>query len=282
MLLIIGGVFYYVEKNKQPQHKEDSSVVVNKYTAYIKINPAIRLDYSQTCTKDEKESLVCQEPIVDNYTLINEDAEDIYEDVDLFSKGKTLDKVIEVICAQAEEKNIDTKSIEITSDWSEINTYIQESAKTEETRNYSVEVKPKEKIVEQINNDERQEEENKTTTTTTTTTKKASVSSDTIDLNQGVTYDHNMFTYRCDKCFSESLLSSLRNVKGTCLMNASDSEITIKYITVLSEPYNTKTYKGTSPISKIEAAGGEQVGGAGGSDEPLTSAICKEYNLKCK
>ena len=64
--------------------------------------------------------------------------------------------------------------------------------------------------------------------------------------------------------------------------SATNSEITITYITGLSTPYNSSTFKGSSPISKIEAAGGEQQGGAGGSNEPLTMEDCKKFHLSCK
>ena len=281
LILIAGGVIYFI-KNK-PTKKEDDNTVVNKYTAYVKINPSVRLDYSQTCTKSEVGAYVCEEPVVDNYSLINEDAETIYEDVDLFSKGKTLDKVIEVICDKAKENNIDTQNIEITSDWKEINTYVEKSTKDEvEQRNYSVNVKPKEAIVEEIKTDEKQEAENKTTTTTTTKTTTKTTASNIIDLSSGVKYSHSMITYACEKCFSDSLINSLKNLKGTAFVSGNDSEITIKFITGLSDPYNSSTYKGTALTSKIKAAGGEEIGGAGGSDEPLTREECQEFHLKCK
>ena len=298
ILLIGGGVYYYTQHNKSEKPKEDSNTIVNKYTAYIKINPSIKLDYSQTCHKQEDDSFKCDEPIVDDYKLINEDAEEIFEDVDLFKGGKTLDKVIETICEKAKENNIEVKDVQITSDWSEINTYMETSTKQESTTyNYTVNVTTKEVIEETIKTEEKNEEENKTTTTTTTTTstskttttsKKTTTTTTTtstvIDLSKGVLYSHNMFTYVCKEpgCFSDSLISSIKNNKGTYVRSANNDEITIAYITRLSDPYNDKKLKGTAPISKIEAAGGEQQGGAGGSDEPLTMEDCKNFHLSCK
>lgn len=309
LVLIGAGAFYFINKNKQ-ETPVNKNTIVNKYTAYIKINPSIKLDYSQTCKKNEKGTFTCEEPIVDNYTLVNEDAESIYEDVDLFAKGKTLDKVIELICDKAEENNIETKNIEITSDWKEINTYVETATKDDkEERTYNVNISTKEEIEKTVKQEEKSEsgqteEETKTTTTTTTTsttttktTKKTSTTSTTkkttttttkttastvIDLSKGVKYSHSMITYSCDKCFSDSLINSLKNVKGTAFVSGNDSEITIKWITSLSDPYNTSTYKGTAPTSKIKAAGGEEIGGAGGSDDDLTAADCKEFHLSCK
>lgn len=296
ILVLIGtGAFYFINKNKQ-ETPVDKNTIVNKYTAYIKINPSIKLNYSQTCKKNEEGTFTCEEPIVDNYTLVNEDAESIYEDVDLFAKGKTLDKVIELICDKAEENNIETKNIEITSDWKEINTYVETATKDDkEERNYNVNVSTKEEIEKAVKQEEKSEsgqtaEETKTTTTTTTTTKKTSTTTTTtkttastvIDLSKGIKYSHSMITYTCDKCFSDSLINSLKNVKGTAFVSGNDSEITIKWITSLSDPYNSSTYKGTAPTSKIKAAGGEEIGGAGGSDDELTLADCKEFHLSCK
>ena len=178
--------------------------------------------------------------------------------------------------------------MEIVSDWAEINTYIETTTKGDETTyNYSVNVTTPKVIEQKIENDEREEEERKTsttTTTTTTTTKKVTTVSTVIDLSKNVLYSHNMFTYVCKEpgCFSDSLINSIKNTKGTYVRSASNDEITIAYITRLSDPYNDKKFKGTAPISKIEAAGGEQQGGAGGSDEPLTMEECKQFHLSCK
>lgn len=289
LLALIGGGLFYFFKNpkKDNQIRIDENTVVNKYTAYIKINPSIKLEYSETCTKNDSGDYDCTEPMVDSYELINEDAESIFEDINLFEKGKSLNKVIDLICERVEEKNIEFQTVEITSDWSKLNDYIEKSTETnKETENwsYSVNVATSETIKETIEQDEKKEEDNKTTTTTTTTTTKKTTTTTVIDLSQNVLYSHNMFTYVCKEpgCFSDSLISSIKNVKGSYIHSASNSEITIAYITRLSDPYNDKKFKGTAPISKIIAAGGEQQGGAGGSDEPLTMEDCKKFHLNCK
>ena len=290
-ILLIGGIIFFITQSDEikSSHK-NNNIIVNKYTAYIKINPSIKLEYSETCSKNDSGTYDCTEPIVDNYELINEDAENIFEDINLYEKGKTLDKVIDLICEKVEASNIEIKNVEITSDWDGINNYIETSneLKTEtESWNYSVNVTTTEVVEETIKHEEKQEEENKTTTTTTTTTTsttKKTTAATIIDLSKGVTYSHNMFTYVCTEpgCFSDSLISSIKNVRGSYIHSANNSEITIAYITRLSDPYNDKKYKGTAPISKITAAGGEQQGGAGGSDEPLTMEDCKKFHLSCK
>ena len=132
LLLIGGGIFYFTRNKKVDTPTIEDTTIVKKYTAYIKINPSVKLEYSQTCNRLDTSIYDCAEPVVESYDLINEDAETIFEDINLFEKGKTLDKVLEVIVDKVEESNIEFKTVEITSDWTEINTYIE---KTKSTKN---------------------------------------------------------------------------------------------------------------------------------------------------
>ena len=91
-----------------------------------------------------------------------------------------------------------------------------------------------------------------------------------------------MTSYECQGCFSTSLINSLKSAKGHSVTEANENRITIKTITKLSGSYDSAKYKGTSKLSEITAAGGSEVGGAGGCDDTLTSAICKEYHLDCQ
>ena len=104
----------------------------------------------------------------------------------------------------------------------------------------------------------------------------------TIKLSDNVTYTHTMISYECDNCFSQTLINTLKSAKGHSVTEATSSRITIKTITKLSGKYDTASYKGNDLTSKITAAGGKEVGGAGGSDEAVTKKICTEYKLVCE
>ena len=84
----------------------------------------------------------------------------------------------------------------------------------------------------------------------------------------------------------DMLLNSLKKAKGYYIYNSDASTINFIKIVELSKPYNSTTYFGSSVISKIKAAGGEECAGGLGSsldpDDPLTKEICNKYNLSCK
>ena len=106
----------------------------------------------------------------------------------------------------------------------------------------------------------------------------------TIYLKDNVKYDFNEAAYQCKKngCFSNSLINQLKSAKGHYVVKANNNEITIRTITKLSGKYNTSGYRGTDLSSKITSAGGENVGGLGSSEEPLTKTICNQYHLICE
>ena len=85
--LILVGIFLFgKDKEEKTQNKETT----NNYVAYIKINPSIKIEYSQTCNQN-----TCNDPIVTKYELINEDAKNIYKDIDLLGSDKDLIKVVQ-------------------------------------------------------------------------------------------------------------------------------------------------------------------------------------------
>ena len=67
--LIVGGIFLF---SKDDEEKTQNKETTNNYVAYIKINPSIKIEYSQTCNE-----ITCNDPIVTKYELINEDAKNI-------------------------------------------------------------------------------------------------------------------------------------------------------------------------------------------------------------
>ncbi len=289
-----------------------------KYVAYVKINPSVKLDYSRVCTKYSDGKEVCDEPIVNNYELVNDDAKEIFNGVNLLAGEKDLNSVIKTICTKAKEKGIDTSTVSVESDWNDINNYLTEKQTNNENNvnnntnmnnnnesvnekiNYSVKVENASTIENTVKTDEeteakakaeaaekariaaeeaarKAEEEKKKAEEA----EKARLAS-TIKLSDNVTYCHSMQTFTCDNCFSNSLISTLKKAKGHNVVEADGSKITIKRINKLSGSYNKTSYYGTDYVNKITKAGGEEVGGAGGCEDLVTKAVCKEFNLICE
>lgn len=140
IILIIGGIFLFSKDDKDKlQNKE----ITNDYLAYIKINPLIKIEYSQTCKDD-----FCNEPIVNKYELINDDAKDIYKDIDLIGTNNNLYNVISLISKTAEDNNIEFENVEIYSNWDNLNNYIDNSNKDTNKWSYIINIRDKENLEE--------------------------------------------------------------------------------------------------------------------------------------
>lgn len=136
--LIIGGIFFFSKDNKKQKQNNETT---NNYVAYIKINPLIKIVYSQTCKNE-----TCNDPIVTNYELINDDAKDIYKDIDLIGTNNNLYDVITLISKTAEENNIEFENVEIYSNWDNLNNYIDNSNKDDYKWSYIVNIRDKENL----------------------------------------------------------------------------------------------------------------------------------------
>lgn len=136
--LIIGGIFFFSKDNKNQKQNNETT---NNYVAYIRINPLIKIVYSQTCKNE-----TCNDPIVTNYELINDDAKNIYKDIDLIGTNNTLYDVITLISKTAEENNIEFENVEIYSNWDNLNNYIDNSNKDDYKWSYIVNIRDKENL----------------------------------------------------------------------------------------------------------------------------------------
>lgn len=136
--LIIGGIFFFSKDNKKQKQNNETT---NNYVAYIRINPLIKIVYSQTCKNE-----TCNDPIVTNYELINDDAKNIYKDIDLIGTNNTLYDVITLISKTAEENNIEFENVEIYSNWDNLNNYIDNSNKDNYKWSYIVNIRDKENL----------------------------------------------------------------------------------------------------------------------------------------
>ena len=127
VLLIIGSIVIFKKGNTDDiSTLQSDNSITNSYIAYLKINPSIKIEYTQTCKNvgNENEFLDCEDPIVTNYELINEDAKNIYKDIDLLGSNKNLYQVLNLICETAKDNGIVFKNVEIYSNWENIKTYI--------------------------------------------------------------------------------------------------------------------------------------------------------------
>lgn len=143
--LIVGGIFLF---SKDDEEKTQNKETTNNYVAYIKINPSIKIEYSQTCNQN-----TCNDPIVTKYELINEDAKNIYKDIDLLGSDKDLIKVVNLICETAKENDIVFDTINIYSNWDKFETYLEEGTEITETVTFNIEITNKNDIEDIIKND---------------------------------------------------------------------------------------------------------------------------------
>lgn len=308
LLLLTVGCGNKKSSNEVVNKKEEVKEVTDNYVAYIKINPSIKLEYSQKCNEVDGKKQDCEAPIVNTITPINDDAKEIFKDVDLLSEDKDLKNVLNKIYTKIEEKGIKVDKVEIESNWDNMNDYLSKESSTEETKsttkyNVTVNKVEKETIETTITSDEETEKKEKEEATKKAAELKekqeaeakaraeaekkakeeaAKKAATTIKLSDNVTFCHSMQTFSCKNCFNNTLINQLKSAKGHSVVKSSASEITIKVITSLSGKYNSSKFFGTSLISKIKSAGGEEIGGAGGCEDKVTKAICNEYHLTCQ
>jgi len=115
--LTVGGVLYLNSKTKDEE--KEPEVITSNYTAYVNINPLIKLEYTITY-KDGN----FDDPIVTKYELINDDANDIYKDIDLLGINKNLDDVLLLIVETAKENNIVFDDVTIYTNWNGFEAFI--------------------------------------------------------------------------------------------------------------------------------------------------------------
>lgn len=84
--------------------------VERSYIAYVDINPLIKLNFNTTCKQN-----VCNEPIITDYELINEDAKTIYKDLVL--NDKTLKETIELLANTVNDNEIAFKEVRIYTNY---------------------------------------------------------------------------------------------------------------------------------------------------------------------
>ena len=136
--LIVGGIFLF---SKDDEEKTQNKETTNNYVAYVKINPLIKIEYSQTCNQN-----TCNDPVVTKYELINDDAKNIYKDIDLIGTNNKLYDVLTLISKTAEDNNVEFENVEIYSNWDNLNNYIDNADKDNYKWSYIVNIRDKENL----------------------------------------------------------------------------------------------------------------------------------------
>ena len=98
--------------------KENSKVrtTENTYTAYININPLIKLSFKVSCQNDD-----CTEPIITDTELINEDAKKVYKELTL--ENKSLKESIELLANTVKDNDIAFKEVHIYTNYDNENEF---------------------------------------------------------------------------------------------------------------------------------------------------------------
>lgn len=132
LLLLIIIIAIIVITLKPKEENRALKEVTNNYIAYISINPSLKLEYTQTCKKDGKIEIECSDPTVTSYELLNDDAKEIYKNTNLLDNDKELLTVINLIISKAKENNIEFDTINIYSDWKQLDDFINSSESPKE------------------------------------------------------------------------------------------------------------------------------------------------------
>lgn len=146
MLAIIGGVIIVLaiiiicivlnvnKKEDTPTSKEET------HTMFVKINPLVKLTFKEEynlCKNEKGKDTICGGvgTEVIGYELLNDDAKDIYDNLNF--NGKEIEDVLLMLCDTARDNKIGFKSLEITSDSNNLDRdkifkYLQDNSKYED------------------------------------------------------------------------------------------------------------------------------------------------------
>lgn len=154
LLIVVAILFMFIN----PEKKNKDEITYTDYVAYININPQVKLNFKVKCVNKE-----CEEPIVVSHEYLNDDALEVYKDLKI-ENTTTLENVIEDLINIAVSKEIVFDSVNITTNWYEIEDYMENVNLQNKEINISIDEEPK--VTESI----------LTSTTTTTTTSQISSS----------------------------------------------------------------------------------------------------------
>ena len=140
LALIFLIILIFLFRNEKVDNNKNIQIT-NSYVAYVKINPLIKIEYTQTCDKSG-----CSDPIVVNFDLVNDDAKDIYKDIDLIGTNNNLFNVLSLIVDTAKDNNLEFDNVEIYSNWNNLENYVSNNDNI--TWSYIINIRDKENLDE--------------------------------------------------------------------------------------------------------------------------------------
>ena len=146
ILLIEVIIFVFILGLNKNDNKADKlavkqNLIEEKYVMYVKINPLVKLTFKESyyeCENENGEKEVCssRENEVTGYELLNDDAKEVYQAIDF--KGKNILDSLAILCDKAKDKDIEIKSLKLTSDWEDIPDKTEIKKQLTEESKYSV------------------------------------------------------------------------------------------------------------------------------------------------
>ena len=140
LALIFLIILIFLFRNEKVDNNKNIQIT-NSYVSYVKINPLIKIEYTQTCDKSG-----CSDPIVVKFDLVNDDAKDIYKDIDLIGTNNNLFNVLSLIVDTAKDNNLEFDNVEIYSNWNNLENYVSNNDNI--TWSYIINIRDKENLDE--------------------------------------------------------------------------------------------------------------------------------------
>lgn len=127
VVIIMASMFIIKNKQQEKDNNQQTQTQENTYEALVSINPLIKLEFKEVCHKstesENSKTYSCDAPKVTNYELINDDAKNIYSDLDFSSTGGGLADVLVMLAKKARENGIVFDSVQVSSNWENLEEY---------------------------------------------------------------------------------------------------------------------------------------------------------------
>lgn len=120
-LVLLGIILLIINPFGKKEEEETKKLIENAYTMYVKINPLVKLSVKEKyyeCKNEESGKFEKCGEVTDevvSYNLVNNDAKEIYKDIDL--KMKNVVDALVALYDTAREHEIEFTDIEITTNW---------------------------------------------------------------------------------------------------------------------------------------------------------------------
>lgn len=146
IVVIVLAIIFFVMKDRNEVNNKDKG----NYVAYVKINPLVKLTFNISNCEDSNNCDNFTTEVME-VTSLNDEALDIYRDLDF--KDKKLEEVIVALILMAKENNYNIEDVNITTNWSDSEDYINKKIKDKLT-NTETEVQIKVNYQKKLNEKE--------------------------------------------------------------------------------------------------------------------------------